>query len=629
MPDEHRFVVDTSASPHAALRPVGPQQVRVTDTFWEPRLRRNREVTIPAEHQQCETTGALQNFQRAARSVGGSFSGRYYSDSDVYKWLEAASWTLLTDATPQLRAQVDEVIKLVSAAQDSDGYLNTYFSVERVGERWTDLDVRHEMYCIGHLVAAAVAHTRATGETSLLDVAERASGLIAQRYAPGTVPGTCGHPGLEMSLVELYRTTGDGRWLDLATWQLDSRGVGVLDGSEYLLDHEPVRQQTRVTGHAVRALYLYAGMADVILETGDTELRGALEALWEDLSSSKTSVNGGVGARWDGESFGDAYELSDRPYNETCAAIAHIFLAWRLLMLTGDLQYRDVIERTLYNAVLPGLSLSGTEFFYQNPLADSGRHRREPWFSCACCPPNVARLLASLPGYLYARTDTSVTVMLYIGNDSSITLTDGTELRLRLETDLPWTGDVRLTVQTPTPAEFDIILPIPAWADGRAVATVNGTDVEIRPSEQHLVVRRHWAAGDTVELSFPMDVQVVSTHPRSAMTHDRVALQRGPLVYCLEQADNPALSVTDVRLTGNEDWTARFIPELLGGVATLTAETATTIQDNGPLYRRYTPEKLAPQKTAVTAIPYFAWANREAGDMRVFIPLASSASTAS
>lgn len=629
MPDEHGYVVDTSSSPFASLRPISPRHVRVTDEFWAPRLRRNREVTIPAEYAQCESTGALLNFQRAAGVVSAPFSGRYYSDSDVYKWLEAASWTLMTDPTPDLKAQVDEVIATVGAAQDTDGYLNTYFSVDRVEKRWSDLIVRHEMYCIGHLVAAAVAHNRATGETSLLDIAERSTALIATRFAPDSVPGTCGHPGLEMALVELYRATGERRWLDLATWQLDSRGAGVLDGSEYLLDHEPVRQQTRVTGHAVRALYLYAGMADVVLESGDEELRAALDALWTDLSRSKTSINGGVGARWDGEAFGDGYELPDRAYNETCAAIAHIFLAWRLLMLTGDLEYRDVVERTLYNAVLPGLGLSATEFFYQNPLADSGRHRREPWFECACCPPNIARLLASLPGYLYATHDRNVTVMLYIGNDSTIELADGSELRLRMETGLPWSGDVRLTVETTTAAEVEIVLPIPAWADTATatVASLNGSTVQVGPAARTITLRRCWKDGDTVELRFPMDVQIVTAHPRSGMTYGRVALERGPLLYCLEQADNPDVEVADIRLTGHEQWKSDFKAELLSGVVTLSADASNVAGDDGPLYRRYVPRALPAETTAVTVIPYFAWANREPGAMRVFVPLQAPAPT--
>ncbi|HEV7710758.1 MAG TPA: beta-L-arabinofuranosidase domain-containing protein [Asanoa sp.] len=616
-------VVDTSASRHARLRPVAPRDVRITDDFWAPRLRRNREVTIPAQHAQCETTGALRNFQRAAGSVGGDFSGRYYSDSDVYKWIEAASWSLATDPSPELTDRLDSVIKLVAGAQDSDGYLNTYFSVDRVGERWTDLVVRHEMYCIGHLVAAAVAHVRATGETSLLDVALRACTHIATRFAPGEVPGTCGHPGLEMALVELYRTTGDERWLTLATWQLDSRGAGVLDGSEYLIDHEPVRKQSRVTGHAVRALYLYAGMADVVLETGDEELRNALDQLWADLSGGKTAVTGGVGARWDGEAFGDAYELPDRAYNETCAAIAHIFLAWRMLLLTGEPEYRDVVETALHNGVLPGLSQSGTEFFYQNPLADAGRHRREEWFSCACCPPNIARLLASLPGYLYTTSDEGLWVQLYIGNEADLRLADGTPVRVDLATELPWEGTVRLTVTPAAPTEFTLFLPVPGWAGADVSVRVNGEPVTVATDAARIALPRTWAPGDTVELTFGTEVRALVAHPRVAAAHHRVALARGPLVYCVEQADQGDTPIADIRLTGAERWTAQHRPDLLGGVTALTADASAVAADDGPLYRPIHNGPSTDAAARVTAIPYYAWANREPGAMRVFIPLAS------
>ncbi|SNS73988.1 hypothetical protein SAMN05421812_101615 [Asanoa hainanensis] len=619
--NRHGPVVDTSASRHARLRPVAPQDVRVTDDFWAPRLRRNREVTIPAQHEQCETTGALRNFARAAGSVGGDFSGRYYSDSDVYKWIEAASWSLATDPSAELGDRLDAVIKLVSGAQDADGYLNTYFSVDRVGERWTDLVVRHEMYCIGHLVAAAVAHVRATGETTLLDVALRACTHIASRFAPGEVPGTCGHPGLEMALVELYRTTGDERWLTLATWQLDSRGAGVLDGSEYLIDHEPVRTQSRVTGHAVRALYLYAGMADVVLETGDAELRGALQRLWADLSGGKTAVTGGVGARWDGEAFGDAYELPDRAYNETCAAIAHIFLAWRLLLLTGEPEYRDAVETALHNGVLPGLSQSGTEFFYQNPLADAGRHRREPWFSCACCPPNIARLLASLPGYLYTTSDEGLWVQLYIGNQADLRLADGTPVRVDVATGLPWRGTVGVTVSPPAPTEFTLFLPVPGWAGGDVTVRVNGVDAAVEAGSRQVALRRTWTAGDSVELGFGTEVRALVAHPRVAATHHRVALARGPLVYCVEQADHET-PVAGLRLRGTEEWAAEHRADLLGGVTTLTATGSAVAVDDGPLYRTYSGSPEPTSSVPVTAIPYYAWANRAPGEMRVFIPLA-------
>ncbi len=626
--EQNTPVVDTTASPYARLRPVGVGDVRLRDGFWHPRVERNRAQTIPAQHEQCETTGALQNFRRAAGLVEEPFQGMYYSDSDVYKWAEAASWSLAAgDDDPDLAQSLDETIKLFAAAQDDDGYLNTYFSVDRVAERWSDLVVRHELYCLGHLTQAAVAHFRATGSSTLLDVATRACAHVHERFAPGEVAGTCGHPGLEMALVELYRSTRDERWLRLASWQLDSRGRGVLNGSEYLLDHAPLREQDFVTGHAVRALYLYAAAVDVVLETGDEELRSVVDRLWSDLSRHKTSVTGGVGARWDGEAFGDAHELPDRAYNETCAAIAHLFLAWRLLLLTGDGVYRDAVETALHNGVLPGLALSGTEFYYQNPLADAGRHRRQPWFQCACCPPNIARLLASLPGYVLTTSDEGVWVQLYVGASARLRLADGTPVGVDVDTDLPWQGRVDITVTPNVPTEFTLFLPLPSWA-GDVAVRIDGDLVEAETAAGYLVVRRVWRPGDRVRLEFSMPTRLLSAHPRVSSAHGRVALTRGPLVYCVEQADHADVDVADLRITGTEEWTAVHAEDTLGGVTVLTTTALAVPPDDGPLHREYHPRDrpaATPTPTTVTAIPYFAWANREPGPMRVFLPLTQPA----
>lgn len=619
-------VVDTSRSPYAKLRPIGVGDVQVRDSFWQPLIERNRAETLPAQHAQCVSTGAFENFRRAAGAVDGPFNGRYYSDSDVYKWAEAVSWSLADKANPELEAKLNAAIELFAGAQGEDGYLNTYFSVDRVAERWTDLVVRHEMYCIGHLVQAAVAHLRATGRRQLVDIAVRACEHIFERFAPEQVPGTCGHPCLEMALVELYRATDERRWLELAGWQLDSRGRGVLDGGEYLLDHAPAREQTYATGHAVRALYLYAAMVDVVLETGDEQLRSAVDELWDDISKRKTAVTGGIGARWDGEAFGDAYELPDRAYNETCAAIAHIFLAWRLLLLTGDGKYRDAMETALYNGVLPGLAGSGTEFFYQNPLADAGRHRRQPWFECACCPPNIARLLASLTGYAYTTDDDGVSVQLYLGGEAKLRLADGSALLLDVTAGLPWQGTVDIDVRPERPTNFELRLPAPAWT-GAIEVTVNGTVVRPMSRSGYLVVDRIWEAGDSVRVGFELPTRLVTTHPRVTAGHQRVALLRGPLVYCVEQVDHDDVEVADLRLTGAEDWKPVQQPDLLGGVHTLTTDgTAVTPQDDA-LYREYVPDldldaTDALRPVEITAIPYFAWANREPGPMRVFLPLA-------
>jgi uncharacterized protein len=641
-------VVDTTDSPYALLRPVGVGSVRVHDGFWQPRLERNRTQTLPAQQLQCETTGALDNFRRAAGLLEAPFQGRYYSDSDVYKWVEAAAWSLASGPDPALSAQLDDLAKLFAAAQDDDGYLNTYFSVDRTAERWTDLEVLHEMYCLGHLTQAAVAHHRATGQRSLLDVATRACDHVFAKFTPGQTPGACGHPGLEMALVELYRTTGETRWLRLAAWQLESRGKGVLGGGEYLLDHAPLRAQDFVTGHAVRALYLYAAAADVVLETGDQDLLAVVERLWADLSRHKTAVTGGVGARWDGESFGDAYELPDRAYNETCAAIAHIFLAWRLLLLTGDGTYREAVETALYNGVLPGLSASGTEYFYQNPLADAGRHRRRPWFPCACCPPNIARLLASLPGYAYTTSDDGVWVQLYLGSTADLRLADGTAVRLQQRSELPWQGRVDIIIEVDQPRAFTVYLPEPSWAGD---VTLRVGDEVVRPERVggYLAVRRTWQPGDTIRVELDLPVRLLSAHPRVASAHGRVAVTRGPLVYCVEQADHPGVDVADLGLTGHERWTP--VVDLLGvgspgstaggptegsaggstggsaggpagALVTLTTIGRALETTGTPLHRPYDAEATVPSRDVeITAIPYYAWANRVPGPMRVFLPL--------
>ncbi|GAA2103725.1 glycoside hydrolase family 127 protein [Microlunatus panaciterrae] len=621
MTHRNTAVVDTTSSPHALLRPVGVDSVRVRDDFWSPRLDANRGRSIAFAHDKCSSTGALDNFRRAAGELDGPFQARYYSDSDVYKWVESASWALAAGDDEDIRRRLDETIELIAAAQDDDGYLNTYFSVDRVDERWTDLVNKHEMYCLGHLVQAAVAHFRATSERRLLDVALRCCALVESRYSPDRTLAACGHPNLEMALVELYRLTGEQRWLRLAEWQLDSRGHGVLNGSEYLLDHQPVRQQSRVTGHAVRALYLYAAMADVVLETGDPELTRRLEELWTDLSTSKISVTGGVGARWDGEAFGESYELSDRPYNETCAAIAEIYLAWRLLLRTGDGRYREAIEWALYNAVLPGLSLEGTDFFYQNPLADAGRHRRQPWFDCACCPPNITRLLGSLPGYALTTSDEGLWLHQLLGIDADIDLPDGTRAQLSTTSGLPYRGTFTVRLGLSAPSSFVLRLPAPSWA-AEIRLTINGVESAARPAAGYLVLEREWADGDELSIDYDFPVRLLAAHPYLASAHHRVAITQGPLVYCLEQADHVE-DIRDLSLTGTEQWKRAPGPDLPGVEGLSTTASARTPSDLA-LYRPWQPgpdETRPADAAALTAIPYFAWANREPGLMTVMIPL--------
>ncbi|CAA9569610.1 MAG: GH127 / GH146 [uncultured Thermomicrobiales bacterium] len=628
-------VVDTSRSPYARLRPLGVGDARLEDRFWAPRRERNRTVTLPSQWAQCEETGRLDNFRRAAGRHDGPFQGRVFNDSDIYKWLEAASWTLATGPDPALKARVDEAVALVAAAQDADGYLNTYFTFDRAAERWSDLEHAHELYCAGHLIQAAVAHHRATGERSLLDVAVRLAEHIAAVFGPDAGPGTCGHPEIEMALVELARTTGDPRWVRQAGFFVDQRGrrpTALRGGSrhagrfgpEYFQDHLPVREQRTVAGHAVRALYLYGGVTDLYAETGEPALRETVGALWDDLQGRQSYVTGGAGARHEGEAFGEPYELPNATaYAETCAAIAHVMWAWRMLLLTGEVRFADALETALYNGVLSGLSLDGREYFYVNPLADRGDHRRLPWYGTACCPPNLARLLASLPGYGFATSDEGLWVHLYATGTATAPLPGGGRVAVAQRTEYPWDGAVELEVRADSATPFALFLRVPTWAAGATVA-VNGTPLDgpVTPGS-YAEVHRSWRDGDVVRLELPLAPRLLASHPRVAENHGRAALARGPVVYCLEQADHPDADVWDLAVPAEAEWTATWEPDLLGGVTALRTDGhARTDGDPGaPLYRPL--DGSPPVRPArITAIPYHVWANREPGPMQVWIPTA-------
>ncbi len=630
---QQSFVVDTSKSPHARLRPVPVGAVSIEDMFWAPRMRVNREATIPSQYQQLWETGRFHNFLRVTGQYDGPFQGRFFNDSDVYKWLEAASWVLAAHDDPALAKQVDEAITIVAAAQRPDGYLNTYFALERADERWTDFDL-HEMYCAGHLFQAAVAHHRATGSTRLLDVATRFADHIDDTFGPpeqGKRIGTDGHPEVEMALVELARETGEQRYLRLAQFLVDVRGHGVLGnaygrfGTKYHQDHQPFRELDEIVGHAVRAVYLNAGVADIVAETGEPALRDALHRLWDNMTTRKMYVSGGIGSRYEGESFGEDYELPNAlAYTETCAAIGSVMWNWRMLLIEGDARYADVIELQLYNAMLSGVSLDGQTYFYQNPLADEGHHRRQPWFRTACCPPNVARMLASLPGYLYSVAGSEIWVHLYAASTAQIRLPDGRDLTIRQHTTYPWDGVVRLTLDGA--GEATLRLRIPSWCEHGATVSVNGqpAPVEAAPGT-YAEVRRTWSAGDEVCLELPIPVRRVSCHPYVAENAGRVALMRGPLLYCIEQVDHPDSDVRDLVLPDTAVFESTYDPDLLHGVTVLT----TTARECPPeaawsarLYREAGGDtgQRSSRPAPLTAIPYYAWANRAPGRMRVWLP---------
>ncbi len=630
-------VVDTSHSPYARLKPVPLNAVTLTDGFWAPRLRINREVTIPSQYRLLEETGRIDNFRYAAGrhlTPDGqpgqkplAHRGRYYNDSDVYKWLEAVAWALATEPAPDLVQMAETVISEIASAQQTDGYVNTYYMFDRAPERWTNLRDMHELYCAGHLMQAAVAYHRATGKDRLLHVARHLADHICEVFGPpdeGRRPGTPGHEEIEMALVELARETGDPKYEQQAQFFLDSRGHGLIGGSPYHQDHRPFREMDRMVGHAVRAVYLSAGATDLYAETGETALRETLDRLWLNMTTRQMYLSGGIGSRYAGESFGADYELPNaRAYAETCAAIGSIMWNWRMLALEGDARYADVVETTLFNGFLAGLSLDGESYFYQNPLADDGSHRRQPWFDCACCPPNIARLLASLPGYFYSVSDDGIWVHLYAEGTARIRNGASASVGLVQHTRYPWDGEIALEVQGEGP--FSLYLRVPCWCTEGATLEVNGTASTgpLAPGT-YAHVRRTWQAGDTVRLHLPMPVRTVESYPYVLENTGRVALMRGPLLYCLEQVDNPGFDLRDLVLPPGAAPSAAFQRDLLGGVVALRSQAETVPPDDAwhdRLYRTASsePQRQTSRSVEITAIPYYSWANREPGPMRVWV----------
>ncbi|MBC8105831.1 MAG: glycoside hydrolase family 127 protein [Anaerolineae bacterium] len=607
-------IVDTSRSPNAKQRPVSISAVKLNDSFWQPRRETNRIATIPSQYARCESTHRIDNFRRASGAKQGDFVGIYFNDSDVYKWLEAASFSLAFTRDSTLQKMVDDTIDVIAAAQQPDGYLNTYFMFDLAKERWTNLKDKHEMYCAGHLIQAAVAHHRATGSDKLLVVATKLADHICNTFGPEVSrkrPGCCGHEEIEMALVELYRTTRDSKYLDQAKYFVDARGHSLVGGGEYHQDHKPVREMDRMTGHAVRQVYLACAMADLCAEIDDVALRAATERLWQNMTSKQMYITGGIGSRHEGEAFGRDYELpNERAYTETCAAIGSVMWNWRMLLLTGEWWYADVLERTLYNAVLPGLSLDGQSYFYQNPLADDGSHRRQPWFGCACCPPNVARLLAQLPGYFYStRGDDQIFTHLYASNSAEIPLGDRT-IKLEQTTNYPWDG--RVAIKVNSAGRFALDLRIPNWSRG-AMININGQ------THDGSKIDRDWRAGDEVVLDIPIGSELIEAHPHVAENTGRVAIMRGPLVYCAESIDNPQVDLRDIELLPGVTISAQHDSPLLNGVTTLKARAVIDAPvKNRPTYESVKQRLHDRLERDVTFIPHYAWANRAAGRMQVW-----------
>jgi DUF1680 family protein len=620
------------------FNPLPFSKVTIEGGFWGPRLDTNRAVTIPIEYQQCKDTGRIDAFKLDWKP-GKQPVPHIFWDSDVAKWIEAASYSLVTHPDPHLEAQLDEVIAMVAASQQADGYLNSHFSAVEPEKRWTNLRDWHELYCAGHMTEAGVAHFQATGKRTLLDAMCRYADHIGRVFGagPGQKRGYPGHPELELALVKLYQATGERRYLDLSRYFVDERGrqpyyydqEARARGEDpaafwartyaYMQAHLPVRQQRQVTGHAVRAMYLYSAMADLAGETGDQELRAACNALWEHLCTRNLYLTGGIGPSRSNEGFTRDFDLpNETAYAETCAAIGLVFWNHRLLQLEGDAHYADTLERALYNGVLSGVSLSGDRFFYENPLASLGGHHRQPWFDCACCPPNLARLLASLGGYVYSYNDAGVAVHLYVQGGGQFALPGG-RVSLRQTTNYPWDGIVTCSLEMDHPLKFELSLRYPGWCR-QATLAINGQGQPVANYGDGVYIRleREWQPGDQIRLEMDMPVERVYAHPEVWQDVGKVALQRGPLVYCVEQVDqeNP---VNRLALPRESQILASFEPHLLGGVVKLTGQARVSEEhDWGKQLYRTQPAWL--KTAALTAIPYYAWDNRQPGGMEVWLP---------
>ncbi len=626
----------------SSLNAVPFTRVSLTDGFWASRQTVNREVTLPVEYKQCKETGRIDAFKLDWKPGMPNQPHRFW-DSDIGKWIEAAAYSLKTHPDKKLEALVDDAVALIGTAQQPDGYLNIAYTVVEPEKRWAHLVASHELYCAGHLIEGAVAYFQTTGKRQLLDIMCRNVEHIASVFGrgPGQKRGYDGHEEIELALVKLYRVTGDQRHLDLAKYFIDERGVEPnyfrlenanarkqgreqweLTDFTYIQAHKPVREQDEVVGHAVRAMYLYCGMADVAREADDATLLPALRKLWSHVTRKRMYVTGGIGSSCANEGFTFDYDLPDETaYCETCASVGLVFWAHRMLQLTGEGEFADVMERALYNASLSGVSLDGRKFFYANPLAvypeavrgarDHVAGERQEWFGCACCPPNIARLIASVGEYFYSESEAEACVHLYAAGDAGLRVA-GQSVQLHTTTKYPWDGAVKLRLTPERAAKFTLALRIPGWC-GKYKLTVNGKAVAGKPVNNYVRIARRWEAGDTVELDLAMPVMQVEANPRVRMDCGRVALQRGPMVYCLEQKDNGA-ELRDLTLPGKAGFKPVFLKEQMGGVTVLRGKALRRRSQDwaaGDLYRT---APTARRTVSVTAVPYCVWGNRAAGE---------------
>jgi DUF1680 family protein len=626
-------IENLAKSPHAKLRDIPVRAVTITGGFWGSRREINVSRSIPTMHDLLEANGRMNNFRRLVGKSYAAQSGPVFSDSDVYKWTEAVGFVLQSGDRPALRATADKIIEEVIAVQDPDGYLNTYYQDDRKSLRMLPQtqSTGHELYNIGHMLQGAIAYYRATGDRRLLDAGIRfVDDFLIPNYGPTPKkPIVSGHPEIEMGLIELYRITGDKRQLDLAGYILqgDKRIELPERRTIYMFSGTPFTSRTKMEGHAVRAMYACCGATDYYMETGDPTYLQTLNTLWNDTTSTKMYVTGGVGSRSDGEAFGDAYELPNfRAYGESCAAIGNMMWNWRMLAVTGDAKFTDVIERALYNGINSGMSLDGTLYCYRNPLAfdpSTGDKIRNTWYDVTCCPPNLERTFGSLPGYFYSTSADGIYVHLYDNSELNWRLENGVGLKVTQKTNYPWDGGVEITVTPAQASDFTFYARIPGWADHAQVA-VNAKAVPGATPGDYLKIRRRWSPGDVIELKVEVVPQVIEANPRVADDTGRVAIQRGPLIYCLEEIDQPSgILLSDVAVNPGrqpaEQFQTEFKSDLLGGTVVLHHTGAVYERGASPkaLYSRYGREAKT-RKVPLTFIPYYAWANRQATSMQVW-----------
>ena len=593
---------DINEQPLKMIEQIDFSHVKINDNFWSPRLSKHVSATLPVCIDQIENqTGRIRNFENAAKGEG-EHSGIFFDDSDVYKALEGMAYSLINNPDPELEKKADEWIDKFAAAQQPDGYINTFYTLTGLDKRWTNMD-KHEMYCAGHMIEAGVAYYQATGKRKLLDVCIRMTDHMMSQFGPGKRHWVPGHEEIELALVKLYQTTQEQKYLDFAYWLLEERGHGHgTMGDEgkwdpvYYQDIVPVRQLTDISGHAVRCMYLYCGMADVAAMKNDTGYIAAMDRLWDDVVHRNMYITGGIGSSHDNEGFTEDYDLPNLDaYCETCASVGMVLWNQRMNQLTGDSKYIDVLERSLYNGALAGISLGGDRFFYVNPLESKGDHHRQEWYGCACCPSQLSRFLPSIGNYIYASSDDALWVNLYMGNTGQIRIGE-TDILLTQETNYPWDGSVKLTISTSQPLEKEIRLRIPDWCKTYDLS-INGKRINV-PKEKGYAVIKDWKSQDVIALDMDMPVEIVAADPHVKENFDKRAIQRGPLVYCMEEIDNPEY-FDQIQLSPSTIFQTAFVSDILNGIK--------TIKTNG-------------RAQSATFIPYYAWDNRKAGKMRVWIP---------